>query len=209
MIFAHRGFVANNSPENSVSALKNAYQHNFEGVEFDLWFINHQFVIKHDQPSQEQIQNLPKLRDFWQFGNQLYYWLDFKNLNESNYVAAISQLRQEMILANINVEQIYFVPYITNYKLARKVLLEAKRLIGENLKIAAIYDDAKNYQQLVEFVKNKAIKYLSIDYSLIDRKLLKDLVNVNLMAWTIKNQSTFEDLQKIGVKNFASDICFN
>ena len=54
-IFAHRGFVSNKSPENSIAALDEAYNNKFDGVEFDLWFLENKIIIVHDKPNKKDI----------------------------------------------------------------------------------------------------------------------------------------------------------
>jgi len=154
-IFAHRGFATKHCPENSILALKKAHEMKFDGVEFDLWFIDGEFVVVHDHPSHKQIKNLPRLADFLQFHNDFYYWLDFKNLNSQNYIAAISRVRQDIILSKIDLDRFYFAPYIDNYNFAKEVFYQARRLIDKKLKITAIFQDKNKYQQLKSLIKNE------------------------------------------------------
>ena len=81
-LFAHRGFVTENISQNSIASLKQAYDFNFRAVEFDIWFLDEKLVLKHDQPLEKEINNLPKFRDYFSFKNELTYWMDFKNLDE-------------------------------------------------------------------------------------------------------------------------------
>ena len=48
-LFAHRGFVENNMKQNSIASLKNAFEKGFKGVEFDIWWIDGEFFVKHDK----------------------------------------------------------------------------------------------------------------------------------------------------------------
>ena len=53
-LFAHRGFVENNMKQNSIASLKNAFEKGFKGVEFDIWWLDGEFLIKHDKPNEKE-----------------------------------------------------------------------------------------------------------------------------------------------------------
>ena len=88
-VFAHRGFTFDeNNPQNkieqnSLASLKNAVNHGFKAIEFDIWYFNSQLVLSHDQPNLANYQTLTKFSEYFIYGNQLDYWLDFKNLDEN------------------------------------------------------------------------------------------------------------------------------
>lgn len=204
-LFAHRGFVDDNIAENSIAALHRAYDLRFLGIEFDLWFIDNKFVIIHDKPNQEQLKDLPILGDFLHYQNQLYYWLDFKNLNSGNYVSALSFLKEQIAHYKIDLSQIYFVPYVTDYELAQNIHEELVKIFGNDIKFAAIFDDKNKRQDLLNFVKSNNIKYLSADHRLIDQSLIIDLSNVEILAWTVNDKKVYDKLIGLGIRNFATD----
>lgn len=203
-IFAHRGFVTENSPENSIAALKKANQLNFQGVEFDLWFFNDQFVIVHDQPDQNIINKLPNLKDFLNLQQDKLFWLDFKNLNQQNYIKAIETLASD--LKNTNLSKIYFIPGSCDYDLLSKIIDYMRNKLGKKIKFGAYVEDAAKINEVLKFIKLKEIKILSIFHELINDNLLQKIPEVEIFAWTIKNQNDYFRLKKIGVKAFASDI---
>ena len=72
-LFAHRGFVTESHPENSVTSLKEAVAQGFKAIEFDLWFVEGEILIKHDQPKKDE--NLPSLREYFCFKNEIRFGL--------------------------------------------------------------------------------------------------------------------------------------
>ena len=77
-LFAHRGLVENNMKQNSIASLKNAVAKGFKAVEFDIWWLDGEFFIKHDKPNEKEKFLLPRLQDYLCFGSDLEYWFDFK-----------------------------------------------------------------------------------------------------------------------------------
>ena len=53
-LFAHRGFVENNMKQNSIASLKNAVAKGFKAIEFDIWWCDGEFLLKHDKPSEKE-----------------------------------------------------------------------------------------------------------------------------------------------------------
>jgi glycerophosphoryl diester phosphodiesterase len=70
-LFAHRGFASKNIPQNSIASLKHAYEFGFRAVEFDVWFLNKKLILKHDRPTEKEIENLANFHDYFFFGNEL------------------------------------------------------------------------------------------------------------------------------------------
>ncbi len=202
-IFAHRGYVIDKSPENSIAALHNAYKSNFNGVEIDLWFIDDKFYIVHDQPEVIDLANLALLQDFLIY-EDFGYWLDFKNLDFSNYKKAINCLRSN--IKNHNLASSFFVPYIDDYNLCEIIFKEVNKVFENNLKIAAIFDNINKIEDLRKLISNINLKYLSIKSDLVTQQNIEKLSDINLMAWTIKDQETFIRLKQQNIKIFASDI---
>ena len=202
-IFAHRGYIDENSPENSISSLNKAYNYGFDGVEIDLWFIDDKFYITHDQPEAKELANLALLQDFLIY-KDFGYWLDFKNLDISNYKKAINCLKSN--IKNLNLADIFFVPYIDDYNLCEIIFKEVNKVFDNNLKIAAIFDNINKIENLHRLISNINLKYLSIKSDLVTQQNIKKLSNINLMAWTIKDQVTFNLLKQQNIKIFASDI---
>lgn len=210
-LFAHRGYLVskNSEPikENSVLSLKNAFDNSFRAIEFDIWLFGNQLVLKHDNPNRDNIDNLAKIDDYFCFGNKINYWLDFKNLNISNCEETINLLKISLKNNNISLNNLYFAPYNLNY--AEVSLLHKKFVenFGE-VKFLAILDSEKDKAEMVvfrEFLTKNNIKHLSVFHELINEEFIKDFSDIELFAWTVNDLERLEFLNKIGVKNFATD----
>jgi glycerophosphoryl diester phosphodiesterase len=210
-IFAHRGFTFDeNNPQNkidqnSIASLKNAVDHGFKAIEFDIWYFNSQLILCHDQPSLSNYQNFTKFDEYFIYGNQLDYWLDFKNLDETNIDNALTLMKSQINFAKINLDQIYFAPYCTDYLLSQKIFYKFKKAFGNSIKFVAIADKAQQIPQIYEFVKNNNINFISINYKIIDKNLIDKFQGKEFLAWSVNDQSILDNLGKIGVKYFASD----
>ncbi|MBM3579266.1 MAG: glycerophosphodiester phosphodiesterase [Alphaproteobacteria bacterium] len=198
MFFAHRGLVTKDSPENSVTSLTAAYKAGFRGVEFDLWFLDGKFVVKHDEPKGEE---LPSLRDFLRFGNEMTYWLDFKNLDESNANKAFELTKQEISRAKIDFSKIYFAPFITDYSLAEKV----KNILGKNFQFVAFCINKAQIPALENFYQKNQIKFLSVFHELIDADFIKKFSGAEIFAWSVNDLERLKKLAALGVNNFATN----
>ncbi len=224
-LFAHRGFVVENAQQNSIESLKEAVKENFKAIEFDIWFLNGnlvlkkdiefdvcflngKLVLKHDQPKIDELDNLPVLQNYFCFGNSLEYWMDFKNLDENNAFEALTLTKDEIIAAKIDLNQIYFAPFITDYKKAAKVFAEIRRVFGDESNLVAVCkniekdEDVKNLQ---EFLAKNNIKFLSIFHKLLDENFVKNFNGIEFFAWTVNDLSRLLELEQLGIKNFATD----
>ena len=66
-IFSHRGSVIKKSQENKIEAFKNVYKKGIRAIEFDIWYLKNQLVLKHNRPI--TLNNLDRLEDlFISFG---------------------------------------------------------------------------------------------------------------------------------------------
>ncbi len=128
MLFAHRGFVDKNCPENSIASLKKARELGFKAIEFDIWFLEEKLILSHNNP--KTIENLPNLSDYFIFKNQMNYWLDFKNLNEKNAISALELLKKIIEMSGIELDKLYFAPFVTNYKTSEKILTAFHKIFG-------------------------------------------------------------------------------
>lgn len=207
-IFAHRGLVTKNSSQNTIASLEAAYKDGFRAIEFDLWYLNHEIVnrkivIKHDEP---QGETLPFLRDFFHFGNELIYWLDFKNLNLGNAKEAFEFVSSEVNRAGIDYDKIFLIPFETNYELAGFFCDKAREVFGRSVQFGAVCKEAEKIADLEKFCATKEVKFLSIHHHLIDQSFIKKFSAQTIFAWTIKDKKTFAELRNLGIENFASDL---
>ncbi len=89
MIWDHRGLQAvNDSTENTLISYDRALSLGAEGIEMDIFFDDSlsTFVVSHDKPYQlQRDSSILILEDvFEKYGRDIYYWLDLKNLKNSN-----------------------------------------------------------------------------------------------------------------------------
>ena len=207
-LFAHRGFVAENILQNSIASLKNAQKFGFDAVEFDIWFLNSRLVLKHDEPKAEEVNTLPVFRDYFCFGNEMEYWLDFKNLDEKNCDAALLAVKKNLEEAAINLEQIYFAPFVTNYKNAEIFFSRIRKIFGTKSKLMAVCEELKtdaDVKILRDFLTQNDVRYLSILHKLIDENFVKIFSDIKIFAWTVNDQQRLQELENLGITNFATD----
>lgn len=207
-LFAHRGFTAQLHPQNSVASLKEAVAHNFKAIEFDLWFLSRRLLLKHDHPQEREIEILPELSDYLTYKNDLDYWFDFKNLDEENCVKALMLAKSEIEDKEINLDHIYFAPFITDYVLAEKIFLRIRNVFGQKAKIIAVCSELKNEDEakkLRVFLDKNNVKCLSIFHELLGKNSLAILAGIEIFAWTVNDLKRLQELEILGVTNFATD----
>jgi hypothetical protein len=205
-LFSHRGLHDENNPQNSIASLKNAYAKNFRAIEFDIWFWHERLLIAHDCPKDNASNQLPQLKDYFLYKNELEYWMDFKNLDENNAEGALSLVKKTIDEFAIDLDRIFFVPFITDYKKAEKILVLVRKIFGDKARFGAVCEDIKSFEQVIDFIRKNEIKYLSINHELLIEKNLQRLSQIEIMAWTIKNKKRFEELKEWGVRSFATDV---
>ena len=77
------------------------------------------------------------------------------------------------------------------------------KVFDNNLKIAAIFDNINKIEDLRKLISNINLKYLSIKSDLVTQQNIKKLSNINLMAWTIKDQVTFNLFKTTKYQDFC------
>jgi glycerophosphoryl diester phosphodiesterase len=207
-LFAHRGFVTGNISQNSIASLKQAYDFGFRAIEFDIWFVKEKLVLKHDAPKDEEIESLPNFGDYFCFKNEMIYWMDFKNLDEKNSDKALRLVKKELDKALINMDKVYFAPFILDYQNAKKVFLKIREIFGEKANLVAVCEELENKkdeQNLRDFLTENKIKFLSIFYKIIDKNFIEKFSDIEIFAWTVNDLNSLKELEKIGVRNFATD----
>ncbi len=207
-LFAHRGFTASGANQNSTESLHQAHKNDFLGIEFDIWFVDGKLLLKHDEPTPQEIPHLPNLSDYFEFGNDFSYWMDFKNLDEKNAARALSLVKKNIDEAKIELKQINFAPFITNYELAKKIFAEIRKIFGEEAQLVAVCEELETSEEvkiLREFLTQNNVKFLSIFHQLIDKNFVETFSDIELFAWTVNDEARIDQLSKLGVKNFATD----
>jgi glycerophosphoryl diester phosphodiesterase len=207
-LFAHRGLAKNKTLQNTVTSLNQAYKKGFKAIEFDIWFVEDELVLKHDCPKKTALKNLPRLNQYLVFKNDFYYWLDFKNLTEKNAIKALKTTKKEIDKAAISLDKIYFAPFITDHKMAEKIFKIIRKIFDKKVQLVAVCEELKTFEErklLKDFLNKNEIKFLSIYHQLLDKTLIKFLPKVEFFAWTVNDLSRIRELDSLGVKNFATD----
>jgi glycerophosphoryl diester phosphodiesterase len=207
-LFSHRGFTSEVFLQNSIKSLKNAHEFGFRAIEFDIWFLNQKLILKHDAPQKNELETLPDFSDYLIFKNDFIYWLDFKNLDEKNVADALKLVKKKLDKAGVNLDQSYFAPFITDYKIAEKILAEIRKIFGEKVRFIAVCEELENeiaIKNLRNFLTKNNIKFLSIFHKLIDEKFLKLFPDIEIFAWTVNDVKRLQELERLGVANFATD----
>ncbi|MBM3589885.1 MAG: hypothetical protein FJX30_00715 [Alphaproteobacteria bacterium] len=204
-IFAHRGFVQNNIKQNSIASLKNAFKNGFKAVEFDIWWQENQLFLSHDKPSKSSLFNLPRFGDYFIYNNQIDYWIDFKNIDENNVREVLRLVKNDLDSNKINLEQVYFAPYITNSELAEKIAREFRNFFGKKINFLGVCDHQSQVLKISELLDIEVIDYVSIDYKLITKGNLELIDPKKIFAWTVNDIHIYNDLMVMGVDKFATD----
>ena len=207
-LFAHRGFASKNIPQNSIASLKRAHEFGFRAVEFDVWFLQKKLILKHDHPTEKEINILPNFRDYFFFGNEFNYWIDFKNLDEKNSENLLKAVKKILDEAAINLDQIYLAPFVTDYKIAEKIFTKIRKIFGEKINLIAVCEELKtaaDVEILRKFLTKNKIKFLSIFHKIIDQKFIKKFSDIEIFAWTVNDLERLKELENLGVRNFATD----
>ena len=198
MIFAHRGLVTKNSPENSIASLEAAYQAGFRSIEFDLWLSEGKILIKHNKPEGEI---LPTLCEYLRFGNEMTYWLDCKNLDGSNAKDTLELIFYEIQKAKIDLKKIF----LATFALDNEVVTQARRIFGEDIKFISACREREKIADLERFCVENRVKFLSVFHEFIDADFIKKFSNQEIFAWTVNDVKRLQELAALGVKHFASD----
>ncbi len=204
--FSHRGLVAKSIKENTLDAFRNAYKNNFRAIEFDIWYLKNQLVLKHNRPN--NLNNLTKLEDFLtEFKNKIDYWLDFKNLHPKNCDAAIKEVKKIVGNLKIKPNQLYFAPFITDLEKAKIIYKSIRKYFGEKAQIVAVIEELrpKDYQEFYQKLKAANIYGLSIQYKNINSEFKNIFHDIKIFAWTVDDQKTVNFLEQIGVENITSN----
>ena len=226
-IFSHRGLVTASALENSLASLHAAYAAGFRAIEFDIWFLEGQLVLSHNKP--RNISNLPKFSEYFFYGNEMEYWLDFKNLDATNVEEALAMVKKEISVAanvagnqnisrnqndlskqisfaKIDEKKLFFAPFITNLDEAAPVYTAIRHNFS-NAQIVAVCEKI-SASELVFYQQNlrrNGVKFLSIYHGNIDANFVKIFKDISLFAWTVNDLARLRELAQLGVENFASD----
>ncbi|MFT6333129.1 MAG: glycerophosphoryl diester phosphodiesterase, partial [Lentimonas sp.] len=92
-IFSHRGLSDSKTRENSLDAFKKAFEKGIRALEVDIWCLENELFLTHDHTYKPE--NLNKLEElFSEFGNDVFYWLDFKNLSPKNTLDVMKKVKK-------------------------------------------------------------------------------------------------------------------
>lgn len=204
-LFAHRGYHTKSIPQNSLRSIKNAFKNGFRAVEFDIWLFKNELLINHDKPNLKTLNKLNRFSEFMIYGNDIEYWLDFKNMNLKSVKKILTLLKKDIDKANIKYEKLYFAPYITRYSNLKKIFDCITSIFSEKIKLVMVCDNSKQIKELIKFSNSNKINFLSIDYKLLNQKNIDLLKKLQILAWTVNDINKIKELSKLGVKYFATD----
>jgi len=202
-LFAHRGFWQEKNLQNSIASLDAAASQKFFGVEFDIWLCDGKLVLKHDEPLPGEA--LPLFHQYLKYKNELHYWLDFKNLDEKNCAEIFAQVQIVLSENHIDLNKVFFAPFITDYILAKKILEKAREVFGKKIHFVAVCEKKENMAALQNFLEKNHVTHLSIFHGLLDKNSLKNFSTVEIFAWTLNDKARIAELAALGVTNFATD----
>jgi glycerophosphoryl diester phosphodiesterase len=80
--------------------------------------------------------------------------------------------------------------------------------LGEKINLVAVCDKIENEQDeknLRDFLTENKIKFLSIFHKLINKNFLEKFSDIEIFAWTVNDLNRLQELEQLGVKNFATD----
>ncbi|MFC1658941.1 hypothetical protein ACFL0U_00025 [Pseudomonadota bacterium] len=211
ILWPHRGVWKTKKQQNTIQALDNAFNFEYRHIEFDIWLLNNKLLLKHDKPTEKELQNnsLPLLKEFVKrYGNKLKYWMDFKNLTLENIDEFLPIYKKVIDNSKIDYKAIYFTPFETNWnvsiKLHKKIQNYMKGINSmimmnfENFEKEKIYDYYKILQE-------NNITNFSVEHKIVNKKFVDTFQGINLFVWVVNNIKEYERLANLGVKN----ICTN
>lgn len=208
-IFAHRGYVINDSVENSIESLDFCYKYKFYGVEFDIWFLENKLVLCHDMPKNDEINKLPSFDQYFKYKNSLKYWLDFKNFDQislENLDELLKLVKKSLEKNEISLQNVYFAPFLTNFVDNIKIYDKIYDIFGKNVQIMAIVDEKiVNLLEYKKILLKHNIKNISVNYKTIDEKFIEIMSDFELYVWTVNSHDEICKLSSFGIKNFCSD----
>jgi len=213
MIFwSHRGYVNDTCKENTIASLKNAYENGYRNIELDIWYLDGKLILKHNEPTKEEREGdkLTTLKEFLSiYKNELYYWMDFKNLNESNIDQVLNLYREVLNEIGISYSRIQFTPYEVNWE--KSILLAQKassKLPGINCMF--IQDDESfnenKVEEYYEILRNNSIKFLSIYNKFVTPSLIEKLDGIKLFVWTVDEKEELDRLEVLGIENICTNV---
>jgi glycerophosphoryl diester phosphodiesterase len=208
-IFAHRGIVNADISENSLESLENAIYLGFLGIEFDIWYWQNELIISHDKPC----KNLLTLQSFLLCSlatskNPMLYWLDFKNVNLDNCLDIAIQTKKIFTFCQVPEQNIFLAPFVTDYNLSQQIFFNWQKVFGKNINFMAVCEHQHQLQECLHFIRCNNISHLSINKTLLNQQNIELIQQYcQIFAWTIKDKQDYFALQKLGIKNFATDIC--
>ena len=110
-----------------------------------------------------------------------------------------------MILKEIDLNKVFFAPYITDYSLASKISLKFRNFFSQKINFVGVCDKHKQCREAVDMVDIGLIDFISIDHTLINKDFLKKIQPSKLLAWTVNDANEINDLYLLGVDKFATD----
>ena len=133
------------------------------------------------------------------------YWFDFKNIDQNNIDDVLKKLKADLILKEIDLNKVFFAPYITDYTMAIKIALKFRNFFSPKINFVGVCDNQSGLQEVIDMIEMELIDFVSIDHLLINSELLKKIKPSKLLAWTVNDIKQINDFYMLGVDKFATD----
>ena len=188
--FSHRGLDFKN---NTIKSIKNALKTtDFDGVEIEVRLHNNKIVLYHDPIDENYQIKFTSLTYALHVINRYnkYVLLDIKGNSKSKKIAKILvdtlkyHSKSKIFISSFNLEYLEELNKLTDIPLGI--------ITSNNLQI----EHLPNY-----------LNFISSDYTLLTKKLVKKYKNINLQvfAWTVNNKIAFKKCEKYKIDLIISD----
>ena len=213
-VWAHRGThggfhgadqALDRAGENTLGAFDASIARGFTGVELDIHFLGAPgFIVKHDpdQPDELRLEDV-----FARCGRKVYYWLDFKNLDDGNVDAVISAFRR----------------IFDKYPVLDRVLIESgqarplAKLKGAIPGLKVIYwiekyPPGKGIRPFLRRTRERAtvawfgFRNVSASFYVSKDRFLRDFGSLGLYVYTVNDAALMTALRAAGVRVLLTDL---
>ena len=210
-VWAHRGYWEDGSTENSIAAFRDAVARGAKGLELDIFYDddNRRFIVSHDSPFPLGDQTVLTLADVYSiFGNDIFYWLDFKNL-----VTMQDEVTERAITSLHTLMKSHAVTAVSIVESHDPSRLAMASHLGINTSFWIAFNDELNWFRYNYHLLRLKVHYLlghfvavSMNYMNLSPVLLADLGHVPLLLFTINERTVLDTyLNEERVKIILSD----
>lgn len=199
-IYAHR--------VNSIQKYQEA-KNVFSGIELDLVFnsLNNTFDVNHPPVKSINLTLFDFLNSKKEYNN-FGIWLDFKNLNESNYQQSVNKLDSIIRILNINPEDVVVESMVPVYlDMFTKKGFKTSYYLPTNISNLESEDLMIHYDYINNLIASGKINYISSQVE--DYTFMKDnFPSTKIITWIIDNPPIINSLYtlKLSMINFKRNF---